>query len=183
MAGVGMFGAAVAAWTAVVYHGWLFANDLRVVRARRRLWWFFLSHDLWLSRGTPFGVLLGGGFALMGFGGIPIVKQPDHPAIAVVAVGWLVMMAGVVLTFFRPRRLLADWHRTELKRAESGLSPLLEAPPEGRALTMTRRERFVAYGLVAAMAVAWWVLSLSPAILIGIGGLLGLLAVTGIREQ
>lgn len=182
MAGVGLFGMALAASTAVVYHGWLFGNNPRVVRVRRRLWWFFLRHDLWLTRGTPFGVLLGGGFAIIGLAGIPIVEQPDHPAIALVAFGWLVMMAGVVLAFIRPRRLLADWHRAELERAESGRTPLLEVPSEGPAMTITRRQRLVAYGLVAAMAVAWWALSLSPAILIGIGGLLGLIAVIDIRE-
>jgi hypothetical protein len=183
MAGVGAFGAALAAWTAVVYHGWLFANHSSVDRARRRIWWFFLSHDLWMSRATPFGVLLGCGFALIGFGAIPVVEQPDHPAIAVVAVGWLVMMAGVVLTFLRPRRFLAPWHRMELERAEAGLAPLIEPPTEGRTMTMTRRERVVAWVLVAAMVVAWWVLSLSPAVLIGIGSMLGLLAVIEVRGR
>jgi len=37
------------------------------------------------------------------------------------------------------------------------------------------REQALGYGLVAALVAAWWFFSLSPAILIGVGGLLGIL--------
>jgi hypothetical protein len=92
-------------------------------------------------------------------------------------------MAGLVLTFLRPRRFLAPWHRTELERADAGLPPLIEPPPEGRTMTMTRRERVVAWVLVAGMVVAWWVLRLSPVVLIGVGSLIGLIAVIEVRGR
>lgn len=184
MLGVAGFGLAMAVWTAVAYHRWALRSNAWMENYRRRLWWHFIRHGITGSWIIPAGVPFGLSFVLLGMGGWIIVQNPGNAAGAMLGfVGFVAMVASMALAWLRPRWLLAPWHRSELDRQAAGLEPAMPPPSDGRTMTMTRREQIIGYAMVGALLIAWWWFALSPTILIGVGTLLGILAVTRVRHS
>lgn len=50
-------------------------------------------------------------------------------------------------------------------------------------MTMTRREQVIGYLLVGLLVIAWWIGLLPPTVLIGAATVLGILAVTVVRQR
>lgn len=182
LGGIAVACLALAAWGAVVYQGWLLRSNAWADRNRRRLYWWYLRHrvaNLWVM---PAVVPLSLSLAVLATSGVIIAARPASdlgPAIGFV--GFIGTVLSMLVAWLRPRWLMASWHRAELDREAAGLAPLMAPPPEGRSMTMTRGEQVFGYALVAGLAVAWWVFSLSPAVLIGAGTILGILAVAQVR--
>lgn len=182
IAGGAAFGLSVAAWTGIVYNRWFLRSNPWVENTRRRLWWQYMRHGVSGTRMMPAGAPLGVSFALVSISAWTFSGDPKSAVGGITGlVGFVGMIGSMLLGWLRPRWLLAPWHRAELEREAAGLAPAMPPPSDGPSRTMTRREQFIGYAMVAGLVVAWWCFALSPAILIGAGGMLGILAVTRVR--
>ena len=99
------------------------------------------------------------------------------------ALALLGMLVSAILAWRRPSWFLAEWHRMQIEREQAGLAPSLPPPPDGPSFTMTRRQRRIGVLFVALGLIVSWILGLSPAVLIGLGPVLGILAVAEIRDH
>jgi hypothetical protein len=183
-AGMVAIGVVLAIWGAAVYRGWIFGSNSWVVASRRRMYWHHMRAGVsgtWLQPAVvPYAL----SWALLGVGGFLIGADENSrigPWLGIF--GLLGMLVSGLLAWRRPSWFLASWHRIEIEREKAGLAPLLPEPPEGRPITMTRRERRIGFVFVALGLIVSWILGLSPAVLIGLSPVLGILAVAEIRDR
>jgi hypothetical protein len=174
----------LAIWSAVVYRGWLFGSHPWADVTRRRLYWHYMRTGISLAWLQPAVVPYALSFALLGVGGFFIAADRESRiGGGLGALALLGMLVSALLAWRRPSWFLAEWHRAEIEREQAGLEPLLPPPPDGPSVTMTRRERRIGFLFVALGLIISWILGLSPAVLIGLAPVLGILAVAEIRDR
>jgi hypothetical protein len=174
----------LAIWSAVVYRGWFFGSHPWAEMTRRRLYWHYMRAGISLAWLQPAVVPYALSFALLGVGAFFIAADEESRIGAWLgALALLGMLVSALLAWRRPSWFLAEWHRAENERERAGLTPLLPPPPDGPSFTMTRRERRIGFLFVAIGLIVSWILGLSPAVLIGLAPVLGILTVAEIRDR
>lgn len=169
----------------VVYRGWVIGSHPRVVELRRRLYWHAMRTRWPFHWVLPGGVWLGLSTMALGVAvwRSATIGEDDAVGALLALGGFLGMWISIGLAWLRPSWFLAGWHRHELERERDGLPPALPSPESGPVMTMTRTERRIGFALIALVVAVWWLFSLPAAVLIPIGGLLGMMALIPARDN
>ena len=169
----------------VVYRGWVIGAHPWVVELRRRLYWHAVRTQWPFHWMLPGGVWFGLSLSLLGTGlwRVTAAGEDDTAGMLLVLGGFFGTCIAIGLSWLRPPWFLASWHRRELERERAGLPPLLPAPARGPVMTMTSTERRIGFAMVGLLVAAWWLLSLPARVLIGISGLLGVIALSPVRDK